>query len=147
MVVLLSWGCETGAADPKAAVHSIVERGWNRGEVDTFSRTLADTVDFHYAGSVREMSRDQMSAIVLRWREAFPDLRMELEEMISEGDLVAARLTLSGTHEGPWAGAPATGKSVRMALMIFFRLEGGKVVELWEADDQLGFRRQLGLIP
>ena len=110
IVVLLSGGCETGAADPKAAVRSIVERGWNRGEVDTFSRTLADTVDFHYAGSAREMSRDQMSAIVLRWREAFPDLRMELEEMISEGDLVAARLTLSGTHEGPWGGGPPPGR-------------------------------------
>jgi steroid delta-isomerase-like uncharacterized protein len=131
----------------KAAVTSMFEQGWNRGEVEVFSSSIAETVDFHYAGSPQVVSREEMGAIVLRWRDAFPDLRMAIDELIAEGNLVAARLTLSGTHEGPWRGAAPTGKSVTMALMMFFRFEDGKLVELWESDDQLGFRRQLKMLP
>lgn len=129
------------------AVHSMFEEGWNRGIITSFDETVADSVLFHYAGSSQTLARDEMSQFVIRWREAFPDLRMDLEELIIEDDLAATRLTLSGTHEGVWAGAEPTGKQVSMALMMFFRFEEGKMVELWESDDQLGFQRQLGLIP
>lgn len=134
-------------ADVKALVEAIIERGWNQGELEVFSSTIADSVSFHYAGSTREMTRNEMSEIVRRWREAFPDLQMEIEEMVAERGLVASRLTLSGTHEGAWRGALPTGKRVTMALMMFFRFEDGKLLELWESDDQLGFQRQLGIIP
>lgn len=130
-----------------AAVHSMFEDGWNSGDTGVFDESIADSVLFHYAGSPREMTRGEMSEIVLRWREAFPDLRMDIQELVIRQDLAAARLTLTGTHEGPWAGAEPTGKQVSMALMMFFRFEDGKMVELWESDDQLGFRRQLGIIP
>lgn len=132
-------------ADHKASVAAMFDQGWNRGEVDVFSSTMADTVVFHYAGAPRDMTRAQMGTVVLRWREAFPDLRMDIDEMIAEDDIVAARLTLSGTHQGDWAGAAPTGRHVTMALAMFFRFEGGRMVELWESDDQLGFRQQLGI--
>lgn len=133
-------------SDIKASVVSMFDGGWNRGEVGIFTSTIADTVRFHYAGSPRELNRDQMSSIVLQWREAFPDLHMEIEELIAEGDIAAARLTLSGTHQGIWGSAEPTGRQVSMALTMFFRFENGKMVEIWESDDQLGFRRQLGII-
>lgn len=129
------------------AVHSMFEEGWNRGIIASFDETVADSVLFHYAGSPRTLTRDEMSQFIIRWREAFPDLRMNLEELLIQDNLAATRLTLTGTHEGLWAGAEPTGEQVSMALMMFFRFEAGKVVELWEVDDQLGFRRQLGLIP
>jgi uncharacterized protein (TIGR02246 family) len=134
-------------AGPREAVAAMVERGWNRGELDVFATTMADSVLFHYAGRPRTLTREEMGATVQRWREAFPDLRMEIHEMVAEGDLLAARMTLSGTHQGPWAGAAPTGRRGSMALMMLFRFEGGKLVELWESDDQLGLRRQLGLLP
>jgi len=147
--LLVACGTDALPAEPdlKASVHAMIERGWNRGDVGVFSSTIADSVVFHYAGSPREVSREEMGAIVLRWREAFPDLRTDTDGLIAEGELVAARLTLSGTHKGPWGGAAPTGTRVRMASMMFFRFENGKLVELWESDDQLGFRRQLGIIP
>lgn len=129
------------------AVHSMFEDGWNRGDLASFDETVADSVLFHYAGAPRTLTRDEMSQFIVRWREAFLDLRMKLEELLIEDNLAAARLTLTGRHEGPWAGAEPTGDQVSMALMMFFRFEDGKMVELWEVDDQLGFRRQLGLIP
>ena len=151
MTVLVIAGCRTDVAPSeaalRAAVVSMTEDGWSRGEVDVFSSTIADTVLFHDAGTPRMVPREEMGAIVLAWREAFPDLRMEIDEMISEGDLVATRLTLSGTHRGPWRGAEPTGRRISMALMMFFRFENGRLVELWESDDQLGLRQQLGLLP
>lgn len=131
-------------SDFKAAVVEMVQQGWNRGNTSVFASSIADPVTFHYAGSPRAVSQEQMGAIVLRWRTAFPDLNMSIDEIIAEGDIVAARLTMSGTHQGEWAGTAPTGRSFTMALTMFFRFENGRVVELWESDDQLGFRKQLG---
>ena len=151
LTCFLITSCTTQEHSPKnqiqEAVYSMFEEGWNRGDIGVFDETIADSVLFHYAGSPQILARDQMSEFIIRWREAFPDLSMEIEELLIENDLAAARLTLSGTHMAPWAGAEPTGEYVSMALMMFFRFADGKMVELWEVDDQLGFRRQLGLIP
>lgn len=134
-------------ASHRAAVVSMFEQGWNLGETDVFGSTIAKSVDFHYAGSHRVVSRQEMSAIVLRWREAFPDLQITIDEILAEEDIVAARMTWSGTHQGSWRGVEPTGKTATMAMMMFFRFENGLLVELWEVDDQLGLRKQLGLVP
>jgi predicted ester cyclase len=80
-------------------------------------------------------------------RTAFPDLRFEIEELVAEGDVVAGRLTMSGTHEGPLMGIPPTGRAVRQDHMHFVRFEGGKAVEHWGVRDELGMMRQLGVVP
>lgn len=150
-LIVFAVSCERSTTNQKQqiqeAVHSMFEDGWNRGDIASFDETVADSVLFHYAGAPRTLTRDEMSQFIVRWREAFPDLRMDLEEILIEDNLAATRLTLTGRHEGPWAGAEPTGEQVSMALMMFFRFEDGMMVELWEVDDQLGFRRQLGLIP
>ncbi len=150
-LMIFAVSCEQQATSQKQqiqeVVHSMFEEGWNRGDIDSFDETIADSVLFHYAGSPRTLSRDEMSQFVIRWREAFPDLRIDLDEFLIQNKMAAIRGTLTGTHEGPWAGAEPTGEKVSMVLMMFFRFENGKMVELWEVDDQLGFRRQLGLIP
>jgi steroid delta-isomerase-like uncharacterized protein len=133
--------------DAKAAVASMTERAWNRGELDVLDTHFADSVVFHYGGEPRVRTRDEMAASIRRWRSAFPDLRMEIHQQVAEGDLVASRMTLSGTQRGTWAGAPPSGRRVTMPLMMMFRFEKGRLVELWEVDDQLSLRRQLGLIP
>jgi predicted ester cyclase len=93
------------------------------------------------------VSLEEMGTIVLRWREAFPDLRLEIEELIFENDIGEALIMLSGTHEELWRGAEPSGHKVTMALMMFFRFEDGKPVELREVDHQLGSRKRLGIIP
>ena len=54
-------------------------------------------------------------------RTAFPDLHFTIEELVAEGDIVAGRLTMSGTHEGPLMGMPPTGRSVSQDHMHFVR--------------------------
>jgi steroid delta-isomerase-like uncharacterized protein len=79
--------------------------------------------------------------------EAFPDLRLTVEEIVAEGDMVAARVAFHGTHRGELQGIPPTGKEVAFSSMEFNRVVGGKVEEHWVVLDLLGLMQQLGAIP
>ena len=79
------------------------------------------------------------------WRAAFPDSRFTVEDLIAEGDRVAARVTVWGTHSGPFVGLAPTGKRVVVTGIVISRISAGKIVELWEETDDLGLLRQLGV--
>ncbi len=78
---------------------------------------------------------------------AFPDMRLTIEDVIAEGDKVAARLTYRGTHQGEFQGIASTGKQIRMSSIDVVRIAGGKIAEEWESPDFLGLLQQLGAIP
>ena len=78
---------------------------------------------------------------------AFPDLHRAIEDMVAEGDKVVIRLTVTGTHQGEFAGIAPTGKQVTWAVITINRVVGGKCVETWEVIDMLGLLQQLGAIP
>jgi steroid delta-isomerase-like uncharacterized protein len=78
--------------------------------------------------------------------EAFPDFRARVEDVVAEGDTVAMRVTLSGTHEGGFVGIPPTGKRFEAANMVFTRIEDGKIAERWVVPDSLGMMTQLGVV-
>ena len=81
------------------------------------------------------------------FRQALPDWRSDLEQLIGEGDIVVERFTASGTHTGgPLMGVPATGKSITLAGINIFRVNGDRIVERWGRLDEVGLLRQLGLI-
>ncbi len=80
-------------------------------------------------------------------REAFPDWHSELHELVAEGDIVVERFTASGTQQGELMGVPPTGKTVSLPGINIFRLRDGLVVERWGRLDELGFLRQLGVVP
>ncbi|MDZ7778672.1 MAG: ester cyclase [Gemmatimonadota bacterium] len=149
IIATIGLGCtgeeRQSASDLRAVVERTFGDGWSQGNVAVFSETVADTVRFDYAGDVRIVTRAELTSAVIRWRQAFPDLRMEINDLVVEGDRVAVRATLTGTHEAPWLDLDATGEQVEMAVMMFMRFEGDRMVELWEVDDQLGLRRQLGV--
>jgi predicted ester cyclase len=71
-----------------------------------------------------------------------------VEDVVAEGDHVAGRFSLRGTHDGTLFGIPATGKAVGVGVMVIARFdEAGKWVEDWANWDQLGMMQQLGVIP
>jgi predicted ester cyclase len=84
---------------------------------------------------------------IRRLLAAFPDLRVEVHELVPDGDRVAAHLTLAGTHRGEWAGVAATGRPVAIREMHIYRVERGRLVERWVEVDRLGMVQQLGLLP
>jgi steroid delta-isomerase-like uncharacterized protein len=79
--------------------------------------------------------------------EAFPDLRLTVEDILSEGDKVAARVVFHGTHRGEFQGIAPTGKEVAFSSIEVNRVVGGKVEEHWVELDLLGLMQQLGAIP
>jgi predicted ester cyclase len=79
-----------------------------------------------------------------KFRQAFPDMRLEVEALVADGDLVAARWTISGTHTGAWGDVAPTGRSVRFSGVNFFRIADEQIAEIWNVRDDLGLREQLG---
>jgi hypothetical protein len=79
--------------------------------------------------------------------EAFPDLRLTVEDIVAEGDTVAARVAFRGTHRGEFQGIPPTGKQVAFSSMVFNHVVDGKVEEHWVEMDLLRLMGQPGAIP
>jgi steroid delta-isomerase-like uncharacterized protein len=86
-------------------------------------------------------------AIIGMMRSGFPDIQWTLEEVIAEGDKVAARFTMRGTHRGAFFGVPPTGKTIAVQAMNFYRLSGGQFVEERGQPDLLGLLEQIGAVP
>jgi steroid delta-isomerase-like uncharacterized protein len=81
------------------------------------------------------------------FRQAFPDWRSDVQQMIAEGDLVAKHFVARGTHRGSVMGEPPTGQHVVLRGINIFRMTGDKIIERWGRLDDLGMLQQLGLVP
>ncbi len=128
----------------KAIVSRCIEEGWNKGNLVVFDELVATDV-VHHGNNTRglEAFKKTISADMT----AYPDCQMTIEDMITEGDKVVVRYTFSGTQEGAIQGIPPTGKHVTHTGIFICRCEGGKIVEEWENQDDLGQLQQLGVIP
>src|SRR5947209_6418363 len=81
------------------------------------------------------------------WFRAIPDYCIAIDDLLAEGDRVAARITLMGTHSGDWVGQAPTGRQFRVGAIRIHRLAGGKIAEMWSVTDQLGMQQQMGFAP
>ena len=88
-----------------------------------------------------------VTAFIAVVRAAFPDLVVGIADTVAEGDKVAVRGTLRGTHRGEFLGIPPTGKPFAVSFIDLNRIAGGKLVERWASQDDLGMLQQLGVIP
>ena len=77
---------------------------------------------------------------------AFPDMHIAVEDMVAEGDKVAVRITVTGTHKGMLMGIPPTNKRATWSGLDIIRLKDGKFVERWGLRDFLGMFQQLGIV-
>ncbi|WP_180903162.1 ester cyclase [Nonomuraea indica] len=127
----------------KAVVQRLVD-AWNVRDVAEMMRHWAPDMVHH--GRDGAMPAGQVGSEMQRFIAAFPDIRIDVQEMIAERDLVSTRLTVSATHSGPYLNIQPTGRAVRCALMGQLRIVGGKVVEHWGVADTVHLLEQLGLI-
>ena len=101
----------------------------------------------HAPGLPGPLDSEAWTQFIASFAEAFPDLRLTVEDIFSEGDMVAARIAFHGTHRGEFQGIPPTNKQVAFSSIEIDRMVDGKVQEHWFELDQLGLMRQLGAIP
>jgi steroid delta-isomerase-like uncharacterized protein len=116
------------------------------GDAVLAEEIISPDIVMHFAGQ-QQRGRDAYLAIVAANGDAFPDLLWTVEEMVAEGDTVAVRYTMTGTHRGSFAGVPPTDKAVVAQSMAFYRLADGKIVEERAQLDMLGVLQQLGAVP
>jgi steroid delta-isomerase-like uncharacterized protein len=154
----------TGSASPSRVTAESVP--WNHGTTQVNKRIMqrftseflptgdpalarefiSPDIVMHFGGQTQH-GRDTYLGIVAANMKAFPDLKWTVEDMRAEGDTVAIRYTMTGTHEGPFAGVEATGKAIRAESMAFYRLAHGKIVEERAQLDMLSILQQMGAIP
>ena len=118
----------------KAMVRRLVDEVLNGGDLDV--------IDQLYAPELAPAARGWIGP----FRAAFPDVHMEILDLVAEDDTVVGRFTCSGTHLGTWRGHPPTGRRFRrIAEVGFFRLHDGRIVHAWSLEDMHSRLRQLGL--
>jgi predicted ester cyclase len=83
-------------------------------------------------------------AIIELFTNAFPDMKINVQEIIADGDSVATRGYFTGTHKGDFNGIGATGKKVRVDYIDFWKMSSGKAVENWVQMDNVGLMQQIG---
>ena len=128
----------------KALVRRFVEEVVNQGNLALVDELVAPDFVSHSHGIE---DRDAYRQLLADLRTAFPDLQMEIEQLIAEGEWVALRGATSHTHEGPFMGIPATGTHGSHSGMAMVRVVDGRIVEFWEEADMLGLLQQLGAFP
>ena len=119
----------------------------NRGNLavadDLFSSDSADHAGF----PGQAPGRDGFKQAVVAMHKAFPDIHYTINDMVAEGERIATRWTLRGTHLGEFFGIAATGNAVSVEGIHILRFVEGQIVECWEVWDQLSMLRQLGTVP
>jgi predicted ester cyclase len=129
------------AIERERHVRAFVEQVWNDRNYDAAADLYADTyVNPFGTGPAARVEP------IRRYHEAFPDVHLDIEELIVAGDTVVLRATFRGTDTGGYVGRAATGRSVDEWVVTIMHFEGDKVVREWIGADKLGLFIQLGVV-
>jgi predicted ester cyclase len=125
---------KTDQTDPKSVVRRLIDEVMNAGQLDV----------------IDEIYTPELAPAARRWitpfRESFPDVRMDIVDLIAEGDKVVGRFHCSGTNLGPLRGNPPTGRRFeRVDEVYIFRIVDGRIAEAWGLEDTASRERQLAL--
>lgn len=117
------------------------------GNLAAADELIAPNYVYHGTGVPDMHGVEGFKQVIAMYRTALPDLQLTIEDMIAEGDKVATRFVVRGTHRGPLLDVAPTGKQITVAGIFISRIVGGKIAEEWENLDALGMMHQLGAIP
>jgi steroid delta-isomerase-like uncharacterized protein len=117
------------------------------GDAALAEEFVSPDIVMYYPGQPEQRGLDTLLALVAANREAFPDLVWTAEQMAADGDSVAVRYTMTGTHRGTFAGVASKDKPVVAQSMAFYRLADGKIIEERAQLDMLGILQQIGAVP
>jgi predicted ester cyclase len=134
--------------DTKSIAIRLADELFNKGNLGIVDELItSDAIDHNEPAGTD--CRQHFKQVATLLRSAFPDLHFAFEEVIAEGDKVSARVTMSGTHQGPGAffGVPPSGKRFEIQQMRLLRIVDGQMKESWAVIDMLGWMHQLGAMP
>jgi predicted ester cyclase len=135
-------------ADARANIRRWFEEIWNRRNLDVVDEYMdAKTVIYDAGPRPGPITRAaEFKAMARELYEAFPDLKLEVDDVIAEGPRAALRFTATGTHLGPWLGNAPTKRSFTVTGMAHGEWNGDTLVRGWNNIDLLSLLAQLDLI-
>lgn len=135
----------------KNIARRVLESAFNEGDLSVIDQLVAVNGIDHQEPPGTDF-RSHLKEVVTRMRTGFPDLHFEIHDMLGEGDIVAFRSTMTGTHNGPFDTGmgrviPPTGRQITVPHMHFLRIVDGENTDLWHVWDTASMMRQLGMLP
>jgi len=131
----------------EAIVHRFVEEVMNGRNLGAAKDLISpDHVNHDPTAPEVPPGPEGIKQLIGMYRSAFPDIRFETGEMISDGATVAHRWTFTGTHEGEMMGIEPTGKRVEVSGVEMNHVEDGRISASWTVSDAMGLMRQLGAL-
>ena len=132
----------------KVLVRRLYEEGFGQGYLDLVDSLVAPDVVAHNPIILDAPTGPQsIRGGIERLRLAFPDLGVEVLDLIAEGDRVAAFLRISGTNTGDYRRGPATNRRASLRAFFIWRIANGRLAESWGVADRFAFLQELGIIP
>ena len=132
----------------KTLVRYWFEEVWNQGREELIDELLSPEVPVNglAEGNTVLHGHAEFRTFYRNIRGTLPDIHLTIEDLISEGEKIAVRLSVVGTHMGD-ALAPATGRAVKFMVLVMARVTNGRIAEAWNSIDQLGLLTQIGALP
>ena len=132
----------------KAIVRRFFEEYWNQRKLDTLGEYVSPERLHHFGKRAEAHGLDQMRGMNTLWYSAAPDFKYHVEQLIGEGDRIAALVsftgTQTGTHHVAGRSLPPSSRTFSVTEMFIFRIAEGKIVESWAVWDRLSLLEQLG---
>ncbi len=133
------------ASEIKALATRIMEELYSKGDYSVIDEIVSD--DYVYRAPGLEVNGpSELKGFVAEYRAAFPDLKVRIDDLITDGKQIATRFTMSGTNDGDFDGTAPTHKKVEATGILISRYEDGKLVEDWDQFDNYSLMTQLGVI-
>lgn len=122
---------------------------WNTGNFDQMESLFSPPVAMTSRGNRVLLSLQMLKKVISAWRKSMPDLNFKIENTIVQGDMVAMRLTFTGSYKerlfaGTAAPNPEMPRTVRSSEMLMFHLKDGKINQIWEEYDEIRMRLEMG---
>lgn len=131
----------------KDVVRRFIEQGAAKNDAKAIEATVAPDFVWHNPMPGAPPTREGVMMAVAGFRQAFPDYRLELLDLLGDGDKVASRVRFVGTNKGSLMGMPPTGRKVELEFWHIERIVDGQIAERWNVMDNLAMMQQLGLAP
>lgn len=129
----------------KESLRRQIEEVWNKGNLEILPEIISPDFLFIDPSGVELKGPEGFKQLVSVWRNVFPDLHFAIDDLIAEGEKLAARFTYTGTFKGKYGDIEPTGNQIKMTEALFFLFKEGKVVEQLNFIDWFSFYQQSGI--
>jgi predicted ester cyclase len=140
-------GTQYMSTEENKAIFEKLIRLQESGDLNTADQIIAPNWVNHDPSMPPLQGIEGFKQLTMGFRSAFPGFQTEIEDILAEGDKVAARMRIRMTNTGSFQGMPPTGKAVDVTATGIFRIVDGKVTDNWVNLDFLGLLQQLGIVP